>query len=178
MIFLFLILNPFILCSLKELELTVIRGIPLRQRRIGPPAEKGISLIDISFKTCLGLYLTDVRSMNDFTGSYRGVPSMQVPVPSQRTVFMNLMNHIRPLIFQNPVSPASEFPSHSNDCNIGTRLAAFGTDPGIKLSQLFIFSDGDPGRFDQQAPKVAVPHVGDGPFLGVVAGGVFAGHHA
>ena len=50
---------------------------------------------------------------------------MQVPVPSQRTVFMNLMNHIRPLIFQNPVGPASEFSSHGNNGNIGTRLAAF-----------------------------------------------------
>ena len=72
----FLILDPIALRSLKGLELSVIRGIP----------QKGISLIDVSLKTCPGLYLTGVRSMNDLTGSYRGAPSMQVPVPFQSSV--------------------------------------------------------------------------------------------
>ena len=71
----FLILDPFALCSLKGLELSVIRGIP----------QKGISLIDVSLKTCQGLYLTGVRLKN-LTGSNRGVPSMRVPVPFQSSV--------------------------------------------------------------------------------------------
>lgn len=74
----FLILDPFALCSLKGLELTVIRGIP----------QQGISLIDVSLKTCPGLYLRDVRFV-DFTVAHRGVPNMRVPVPFQSSVFTN-----------------------------------------------------------------------------------------
>ena len=74
----FLILDPFALCSLKGLELSVIRGIP----------QKGISLIDVSLKTCPGLYLTGVR-LDNLTGSNRGVPSMRVPVPLQSSIFIS-----------------------------------------------------------------------------------------
>jgi hypothetical protein len=74
----FLLIDPFALCSLKGLELTVIRGIP----------QKGISLIDVSLKPCPGLYLRDVRLL-DLTVAHRGVPNMRVPVPFQSSVFIN-----------------------------------------------------------------------------------------
>lgn len=120
--------------TVKEFKLTVIRGIPL----------KGIALIDESFD--------DAVSLSKARGLVKS--TVFLPEASRASEFLflytsKLMKDVRPLIFQNTVSPLGQFTSNGHNGDLSALLpASFRSNTGIELKQLGIFANGYPGGLD------------------------------